>query len=696
MKKSVVLLNACLFLAIYGFAQNMKKHGDPQKPNIIFILVDDLGYGDIGVFYQNLRKQLNDNAKPFHFTPVLDEMAAHGAIFTNQYCNAPVCAPSRASFLTGMNQGNAHVRDNQFDKALEENHTIANVLKTAGYATAAIGKWGLQGDKEEGPNWPAHPLKRGFDYYYGYMRHADGHEHYPYEGVYRGKKEVWEGYTEVSEQLAKCYTTDLWTAAAKRWIQSYEQSEKASEPFFMFVAYDAPHAVLELPTQAYPQGGGLNGGIQWLGQKGHMISTASGTPDSFVHPDYVAAVYDDDHDINTPNVPWPDTYKRYATAVRRIDDGIGDILKLLEDLNIDDNTLVVFSSDNGPSIESYLPKGYVPNHPTFFGSYGPFDGIKRDCWEGGLRMPVIALWPQQIKAGSTVAAPSMLSDWLATFADAAGTYVPVRTDSHSLLPALKGKKTDGGSNIYVEYFEGGTTPGFSAFEPSRRNRKRGQMQMVRIGNMVGVRYNIQSAGDQFEIYDVVKDPKETKNLAGENMKALQVQMQAKALQSHRVDTAAPRPYDATPVPSVVVNNSIKNGLRYSVFKGNFPYVISTKATKATRKGITNEIKGNELQEDGLLMYDGFIKVPATGSYEFSFATNGKAIVRLHETLAIDADFGYQSNDIVTYRVSLEKGLHPLKIYLLKNGGKNNQVDLKWRAVEGEWHALGQKDIYCNQ
>ena len=280
-KSRITLLGALCLLAGNAIAQ--------QKPNIIFILTDDLGYGDVGVFYQHQRQLSGDRSLPYELTPNIDNLAAHGARFTQQYANAPVCAPSRASLLTGVNQGNASVRDNQFDKQLEDNYTIANVLKAGGYNTVAIGKWGLQGTKVPEPNWPAHPLKRGFDHYFGYMRHGDGHEHYPVEGIYGTKKQVWDDYKEVSAGLSKCYTADLWTAAAKKWIVDHTKSNDAGKPFFMYLAYDTPHAVLELPTQAYPAGGGLKGGMQWLGDNGHMISTASGTPDSYVYPAFANA-----------------------------------------------------------------------------------------------------------------------------------------------------------------------------------------------------------------------------------------------------------------------------------------------------------------------------------------------------------------------------------------------------------------------
>lgn len=387
MKKKLKLLFLSCLVAQLSFAQ--------KAPNIIFILTDDLGYGDVGVFNQNLRKHMNIRSKPYLQTPHIDQLALGGAMLMQHYAAAPVCAPSRSSLFLGQNQGHANVRNNQFDKALANNYTMPGTLKTLGYQTALFGKWGLQGTGKEPSSWVAHPLKRGFTHFYGYMRHADGHEHYPKEGIYRGKKEVWNDYEEVAGGLDNCYTADLWTAAAKQWIVN-QTKITSQQPFFAFIAYDTPHAVLELPTQAYPKGGGLTGGMQWLGKTGAMINTASNVPDSYYHPEYANATYDDDANAATPEIPWPDVYKRYATSVRRIDDAVGDLMKLLKDLKIEENTLVVFSSDNGPSIESYLS---TPFRANFFESFGPFDGIKRDCWEGGLRMPAIANWKGHIATG---------------------------------------------------------------------------------------------------------------------------------------------------------------------------------------------------------------------------------------------------------------------------------------------------------
>lgn len=667
-----------------------------QKPNIIFILVDDMGYGDIGVYFQNQRMKSNDRSKPYQITPCLDKMATTGALFTQQYSNAPVCAPSRGSLLTGINQGNAHVRDNQFDKALEDNHTLGTVLKQAGYQTMAIGKWGLQGVEETRPYWTAHPLKRGFDSYYGYMRHVDGHEHYPVEGLYRGKREVYDNYENVAGGLAKCYTTDLWTAMAKKRIINHTKSKDASKPFFMYLAYDAPHAVLELPTQEYPEGKGLNGGMQWIGTSGQMINTASGIPDSYVHADYANATYDDDNNPDTKEVQWPDTYKRYATANRRIDDGVGDILQLLKDLKIDDNTLVVFSSDNGASIESYLPPSFVGVKPTFFSSNGLFDGIKRDCWEGGIRMPVLVNWSQHIMPGKVITTPSMLSDWMATFSEVAGIPAPARTDGVSLLPSLTGKGTQEKRAVYVEYFESGVTPNFEEFEPAHRNRKRGQMQMIRMGDYVGVRYDIFTANDDFEIYNVVKDPQEVHNLAiKSSFRKMQIQMKASVLQLRHADIEAPRPYDSALIPSVKVTGKVISGFSREFFEGDFPWVISEKGLKPQQRGISNSINEAEnSNKTGMVLYKGFIKIPTDGKYSFSFKTSGKAFMRLHEACLFDADYGYQPDKEINQEVFLKEGYHPVSIYLLKKSKENQKTTLKWKsAKETRWEILDSKDIY---
>lgn len=667
-----------------------------KQPNIIFILTDDLGYGDLGVFLQKQREKTNNRSEPCTFTPNLDRMAAEGAIMPQHYCAAPVSAPSRASIMLGVSQGHANVRNNEFDKAIEDNYTIGNVLQKVGYSTAAIGKWGLQGQGKDS-NWPAHPLNRGFDYYYGYMRHGDGHEHYPKEGLYTGVKQVWENRTEVSKGLDKCYTADLWTAVAKRWIIDHKKGKDANKPFFMYLAYDTPHAVLELPTQAYPAGGGLNGGIQWLGTPGHMINTASGKIDSWVHPDYANSTWDADNNPSTPEVPWPDTYKRYATDVRRIDSEVGDLIQLFKDLKIDSNTLIVFTSDNGPSKESYLPENYEPYNPDFFNSFGPFDGIKRDCLEGGLRVPTIAFWPQHIPAKTVVTTPSISYDWMPTFAEAAGFTAPARTDGVSLLPSLTRIGIQKNSSVYVEYFQGGVTPDYNEFEPSHRMRKRNQMQMIRFGDKVGVRYDVKSAEDNFEIYDVVADPKEAKNLASNpNYFILQQQMKDKVLQNRRPDEQAPRTYDNAFIPSEI-NNHVVNGLVWKAFKCNHPWIPDVKSLNPTASGITTlPVIGKSNQGKGeVYAFEGYIKVPVDGIYTFYLTADTKAFMRIHDASLIDEDFGYIGGTERKESIRLKAGLHSFCLSYTSKSNKNSLLDFQWSGPNSSKKPIPANVFYRN-
>jgi arylsulfatase A-like enzyme len=690
------------FLPGIALAASAPAPAPTPPPNIIFILADDLGYGDLGVFYQNARRAAGNRAA--HFTPQLDRLANEGARLTNHYCAAPVCAPSRASLLAGVHQGHANVRDNQFDKAIADNHTLATVLHQAGYATAAIGKWGLQGKAEGGPpNWPAHPLNRGFDYYFGYMRHVDGHEHYPKEAPYAkierarranakagpaapaseelddtkpgvSRVEVWDNRTEVSDQLDKAYTADLFTARAKKWIVDLKAAAPA-KPFFLYLAFDTPHAILQLPTQAYPAGGGLKGGMQWLGTPGHMINTASGEIDSWMHPDYATATYDG----ATPNLPWPDVYRRYATAVRRVDDAVGDVMQLLRDLHLDDNTLVVFSSDNGPSIESYLPEKVTPE---FFSSYGPFDGIKRDLWEGGSRVPTVARWPGHIPAGRVVADPSASWDWLPTFAEIVHLPAPARADGVSLLPALTGQGAMWSREyLYFEYQVAGRTPNFPGFEPGHRDRLRRQMQAVRIGDYVGVRYDVKSAADDFEIYRVTTDPKEAANLATDPAQApLQQHLKDLTLQARRPDASAKRPYDDTLVPA---SKGVMTtpGVSWQRFDGTFPWVPTPETLKVAESGTAAQPDlgkvGAKKGKEFTALITGYLTVPADGEYTFALADDTGAEFRLHEATVIDADFGYAAGTTRSATIKLAAGLHPFRLVARHAGAGAPSLALTW-------------------
>nr|WP_294901335.1 sulfatase-like hydrolase/transferase [uncultured Pedobacter sp.] len=642
-----------------------------QKPNIIFILVDDLGVGDVGVFFQNQRKLINNRSKPFFITPYLDSMAKNGAML-DQYCAAPVCAPSRASIMLGQSQGHSNVRDNQFDKAIADNYTLGSVMQKVGYNTVAIGKWGLQGDKqwsENGNAWPAEPLKRGFDHFYGYMRHSDGHEHYPNEGLYAGKKEVYDDHQAITTGLDKCYTGDLWTAMAKKYIIDHENGKDKDKPFLMYLAYDTPHAVLELPATAYPSGFGLNGGVQWLGESGKIINTASGIPDSFIDPEYIQSTYDDDKNPATPETAWPNVYKRYATIIKRIDLQVHDVLTLLKDLKIDKNTLVIFTSDNGPSIESYIKN--EPFKANFFESFGPYDGIKRDVWEGGVREPTLVYWPGHIAPATKISNPSIAYDWMPTVLDVAGYKAPVKADGVSLLPELIGKSGQQKSQIYVEYFQGAKTPGYPEFDLAHRNRKRGQMQMMRFGDTVAIRYNIQSPEDDFEIYNIKKDPKQSHNLAKtEDLKQLEQYLKGRVLQMRMADSSAPRPYDNALIPANrMIPSSLKAGWRLTNYQTVTDWISTPNKNEKTQFIRNTEFEGVK----NTFFFEGYVDIPEDGYYTFSLQTQGKAFVRLQDIALIDEDEHYQQGSSKSATVHLAKGYHRLKIYVKKLNGVTPKI-----------------------
>lgn len=651
---------------------SMSVLGAGKRPNVIFILCDDLGYGDVGTFFQNVRMKENVRSEPSHLTPNIDALATEGMRLTDHYCPAPVCAPSRASLLSGIHQGQATVRNNQFDKQLEDNHTLATIFKKAGYATAAVGKWGLQGKGDSPSTWPAYPLKRGFDFFHGYVRHGDGHEHYPKEGKYKGPKQVWENDAEISSVLDKCYTTDLFTARAKKWIVDQRQNHP-EQSFFLYLAYDAPHAVLELPTMAYPAGGGIHGGLQWSGDAGRMINTADGEIDSYFHPDYAGATWDDDKNPATPEVPWQDVYKRYATSVRRIDDCVGDLRKTLEDLGIGKDTLIVFTTDNGPSVESYLAESY---RADFFNSFGPFDGIKRDILEGGVRVGAIVSWPGSIPAGRTSSLPSQFDDWMPTFSELAGLPAPARTTGTSLVPVLTDRAGQKECTVYSEYSVKGKTPDFPEFCAGNRGKLRGEMQMIRRGNHVGIRRSISSHADDFEIFDVTTDRGQRKNLAT-SMPSLQRELKEGVLRLRRPDPSAPRPYDNELIPGILGEHG--PGIDWRAYKGDFPWVPNLEDLKPVTSGIIRQLEMPTVDDNDIkaLGFSGYIRVPVEGTYTFFFKTGSRAHLRLHQVNLIDADFSHSTGGEFEAKVNLQKGDHPFTISCLVDDLKKLGLSLEW-------------------
>ena len=648
-----------------------------DRPNVLLIFCDDLGWGDLGCFYQN------DSAHERRFaTPQLDRMAAEGMQLRAHYCAAPVCAPSRSTLLTGVHQGHATVRDNQFDKALPDVPTLGTVMQAAGYRTAIVGKYGLQGEGNDPASWPAYPTRRGFDQFYGYVRHVDGHVHYPAHHwplgnsqSHRSPKQVWDGDREVSDQLQNCYTTDLFTAKTKQILIDHANGGD-EKPFFVYLAYDTPHAALQIPSTAYPEGSGVDGGIQWLGEAGKMINTAVGPIDSYRHPD-------------TTGRGWTDVQERFATMVRRIDNSVGDLLQTLRDLQLDKNTLVVFTSDNGPHHEAYLAGANYA--PTSFESYGIFDGTKRDCLEGGIRMPTLAWWPESISAGEINHDPSQSQDWLTTFADVAGIEPPARADGVSLLPTLTGEGKRANGTIYIEYFQNGRTPSYEDFAEQHRHAKRGQMQVVHVDGYKGLRYNVQNHDTPFEIYDLEDDLSETNDLAsrGGRFEALQQKMKDRVLRLRRPNPSAPRPYDDALIPALD-SDATSKPLQITFRPGQFTYVPRVGDDSATEETPTPRAIGSLAEMDGLpagvVHMTGMIEVPRSGRWQASLR-GGPAVMRVHDAAVIDSTLRKVA-DATTSEVNLEQGRHPVTLTMLV-GESTPEFSLRFDDGSGDAVMLTQ-------
>jgi hypothetical protein len=308
--------------------------------------------------------------------------------------------------------------------------------------------------------------------------------------------------------------------------------------------------------------------------------------------------------------------------------------------------------------------------------------VKRDLWEGGIRTPTIAHWPGRIPQGVVTDAPSAQWDWLPTFAELAGLATPALADGVSLVPILEGRPfSRGAAPLYFEYFNNVRTPDYPAFEASRRGGLRREMQAVRVGELMGVRYNIASAHDPFEIYNVAVDPKQTRNLANDPAYApLQRHLQAVALQSRRPDPTATRPYDDAPMPAVAATPS-GTGLAWRRFDGAFPWVPSTEAREPSATGSAPlpspaaALAG--ASGPAVVAFSGYLHVPIDGEYTFTFATDKGAVFRLHQAVIFDADRGYTAGEKRTAAVRLEAGLHPIRIVARHPDRANAKIELAW-------------------
>jgi len=532
-------------------------------------------------------------------------------------------------------------------------------IKQAGYRTALVGKYGLQGTGNTASTWKAYPTKRGFDYFLGGVRHVDGHEHYPFDNIHKKRKvQIWEQDEDITSTLKGCYTTDLFTAVSKKFLIDHQKNH-ADKPFFLFLSYDTPHAATQIATSPYPKGFGVKGGIQWIGKPGQMINTANDKPDSYIHPDYADKV-------------WTNTPKRYASSIRRIDNSVADIRQTLSDLGLAENTLVVFTSDHGPSKESYIKEGLKP---PFFGSYGPFTGIKRDCWEGGLRPGALAAWPSKIKAGSITESPSQMHDWLATFCSVAGAPTPAVADGTSLIPTLTSQENVPPSTIYVEYFQKNPTPNYSEFPKERRGAKRHEMQAIRQGNLKAIRYNIQSAKDKFLVFDVIKDPSESTDLAGKPGIPSQAHWLAATARLHGTEPSAKRPYDALAI-TPLAQKTTTPGVLYRSQEGATPY--ATRISDSVSAEVASELATEAIT--GNTQFSGFIKVKQGGKYHFSLTEGTKAVLHIHGILVLDTDSPEPAH--TERKLNLKPGLHPFTL-TVRTSGTAVEAPLLWKKHSGE-------------
>ena len=651
-----------IFICVLIFSVILPTWTFANKPNIIFILTDDLGFGDVGILFQKQRKGVQLE------TPELDQMAMNGTTLNRHYCPAPICAPSRASLISGMHQGHSNVRNMQFDKAIEDNWNFANTLQKAGYYTIHLGKYGLQGWGQSPEKWAGYPTKRGFDYFYGYVRHVDGHQHYPANfweigdnRSHQGKKEVWENNNEVSAGLNKCYSTDLWTAKAKKIIID-QTKENPERPFFMYLAYDTPHAALQLPTVAYPNGKGINGGLKWLGRAGKMINTAEGTIDNYRDPNY-------------SNKGLTDVAERFATSITRIDHCVGDILKTLKDLEIEKNTIVIFSSDNGPHREAYI-KGEKWS-PAVFQSAGNLKGSKGSSYEGGLRVPTFAWGPSRIKAGQKSNTPSQFHDWMATFCDYAGIDIPARIDGVSLMPTLSHVGKQKNSTVYFEF-----------------NNQQG----LYLDGYKGIRMKATSHEVDFEIYNTLDDAPESTNLAGtsETFNKLQKRMKNEVLRIRMPNKHAKKSYDDKLVPGITIDkNKLNNGVGVHLYNGKWEWVPEFTRLNFDKTMLAKQIslKTIPIKKNTGVLFSGYLLVPHSGEWTFHCESSGQFIFKIHKKLVLDADYKYDGTEVST-TLKLNKGIHPYRMYY-KDSSSKPDINLQWESGNLAKSPIPAKALFVN-
>lgn len=425
-----------------------------QKPNIIYILADDLGYGDLSCYGQ---QKIN--------TPNLDKLAAQGMQFMQHYAGAPVCAPSRSSLISGQHTGHTSIRGNSKAEGIDEGQlpmsgstvTIAEVLKQANYKTGAFGKWGLGYVGSEGD-----PNQQGFDEFFGYNCQTIAHRYYP-DHLWHNNEKIMLNGNDWKHTVT--YAADVIQNKALNFLD-----ENKDKPFFMYYASILPHAELIVPDDEILKQQKIKFGEEkpYTGKK---KGEGYDYGDKLVIKEYTTQKH---------------PHATFAAMVIRLDQHVGEIMAKLKALGIEKNTIIMFSSDNGPHDEGGAD-------PAFFNSNGNLRGIKRDVYEGGIREPMIVKWPAKVKAGTKTENISAFWDVMPTLADIANVKTPKESDGISFLPTLLGKKQPEHDFLYWEFHE-----------------KNGS-QAVRLGKWKGVKLNASS--NIIELYDLDLDPSEEKNIA---------------------------------------------------------------------------------------------------------------------------------------------------------------------------------------
>jgi len=441
-----------------GAAMPLLAQRSKRPPNIVWIMADDLGYADLGCYGQKYIR-----------TPNIDRMAAEGMRFTNVYSGCTVCAPSRNVLMTGYHTGHVTVRSNPGGVAIHASDiTAAQVLKSAGYATGGFGKWGLGEVGTEGVPW-----KHGFDQFFGYLHQIHAHFYYPPYLMDNDKKYPLPGNENGKHTT---YSHDVIAGKALDFIRS-----RKDDPFFCYVPFTIPHWELLVPDDSR------------AGYHPELPEVGAIPPGHYGAQEFPRAAY--------------------AGMITRMDRDVGRIMSLLKELKLDDNTIVFFTSDNGPVVPA--ARGQGRENADFFKSAGPLRGRKTTMYEGGIRVPMIARWPGRIAGGGTSDLPWYFADFLPTAAELAGAKTPSGLDGMSVVPELLGAQASGRAQKRHEfmYWE---LPTYEA--KTGTFRPGAPMQAVRMGDWKAVRPKLDG---MLELYNLARDIGETTNIAAENPKVME-------------------------------------------------------------------------------------------------------------------------------------------------------------------------------